>query len=106
MILWKEPDVSIHTANKFKDFGQIYDIISLDAINRGVTKRLQYERSPLPDHWEKNAIAMMTRIRRRLPLVLYRPFQPTFEETTRSANNAALISSNSYSTSGSSLETP
>lgn len=53
-----------------------------------------------PDHWEKNAMATMILKRLLLPGVLMRLSQPTFAATSRSNLIAALISSNSYSTSG------
>ena len=56
-----------------------------------------------PDHCEKNAMATMIRKRRRLPGVRMRLSQPTFAATSRSNRIAVLISSNSYSTSGSFL---
>lgn len=58
---------------------------------------------PFPDHCEKNASARMMRMRRRFPGVRSRLVHPTFAATSRSNAIAVLISSNSYSTSGSCL---
>lgn len=56
-----------------------------------------------PDHWEKNAIAIMIRRRRLLPGVLKKLDHPTFAATSLSNLIAARISSNSYSTRASVL---
>ena len=53
-----------------------------------------------PDHCEKNAMAIMIRRRLLLPGLLIRLNQPTLAATSLSNLIAALISSNSYSTSG------
>ena len=72
-------------------------IISLAQI-RSIT----YTR-PFPDHWEKNASAIMMRILRRFPGVLNKAIQPIFDATFLSKSIAALISWNSYCTRGSLL---
>ena len=65
--------------------------------------RARTHTSPLPDHCEKKAIAMMIRMRFLFPGVRTRLNHPTSAATSWSSLIAALISSNSYSTSGSCL---
>lgn len=59
---------------------------------------------PFPDHWEKNAIAIIILMRLRFPGVLKSVSHPTDVATSRSSSSAVLISWNSYSTRGSLLK--